>query len=43
MFRQACVLGLEGIVSKKLMSRYKSGACKCWLKLQMHDALQVWH
>jgi ATP-dependent DNA ligase len=26
MFRHACAMGLEGIVSKKLMSRYKSGA-----------------
>jgi bifunctional non-homologous end joining protein LigD len=34
MFRHACALGLEGIVSKKLMSRYKSGACKSWLKVK---------
>jgi ATP-dependent DNA ligase len=25
---------LAGIVSKKLMSRYKSGACKSWVKVK---------
>jgi bifunctional non-homologous end joining protein LigD len=34
MFRQACAMGLEGIVSKKVTSRYKSGACKSWLKVK---------
>ena len=34
MFRHACALGLEGIVSKKLMSRYKSGACKSGVKVK---------
>ena len=34
MCRHACTMGLEGIVSKKLMSRYKSGACKSWLKVK---------
>jgi ATP-dependent DNA ligase len=27
-------MGLEGIVSKRLTSRYKSGVCKSWLKLK---------
>jgi hypothetical protein len=27
-------MGLEGIVSKRLTSRYKSGACKSWLKVK---------
>ncbi len=27
MFRHACAMGLEGIVSKRVASRYKSGAC----------------
>ena len=27
MFRHACALGLEGIVSKRVTSRYKSGSC----------------
>jgi bifunctional non-homologous end joining protein LigD len=34
MFRHACAMGLEGIVSKKLESRYKSGACKSWMKVK---------
>jgi hypothetical protein len=34
MFRHACALGLEGIVSKKLTSRYKSGACKSWVRVK---------
>ncbi len=34
MFRHACAMGLEGIVSKKLTSRYKSGSCKSWLKVK---------
>jgi hypothetical protein len=29
MFRAACALGLEGIVAKKLMSRYKAVALDC--------------
>ena len=28
MFEHACRLGLEGIVSKRAMSRYKSGSCR---------------
>src|ERR671913_770549 len=34
MFRHACAMGLEGIVSKKLTSRYKSGACRSWLEVK---------
>jgi ATP-dependent DNA ligase len=30
----ACAMKLEGIVSKKLTSSYKSGACKSWLKVK---------
>jgi hypothetical protein len=30
-FRHACKLGLEGIVSKRLGSSYRSGKCKDWL------------
>ena len=33
MYRHACTVGLEGIISKKL-SRYKSGACRSWLKVK---------
>jgi bifunctional non-homologous end joining protein LigD len=31
-FRHACGLGLEGIVSKRLGSRYVSGRTRAWLK-----------
>ena len=34
MFRHVCAMGLEGIVSKRLTSRYKSGACRSWLKVK---------
>jgi bifunctional non-homologous end joining protein LigD len=33
-FRHACVLGCEGIVSKRLASPYRSGRCKDWLKFK---------
>ena len=33
-FAHACKLGLEGIVSKRLGSRYRSGRSKDWLKLK---------
>jgi bifunctional non-homologous end joining protein LigD len=32
MFRHACGLGLEGIVSKRIGSRYVSGRMRAWLK-----------
>src|SRR5271166_1591938 len=31
-FAKACELGLEGIVSKRAGSRYRSGNCRQWLK-----------
>jgi bifunctional non-homologous end joining protein LigD len=31
-FRQACKLGLEGIVSKRLGSPYRSGRSQNWIK-----------
>jgi ATP-dependent DNA ligase len=31
-FEHACRLGLEGIVSKRLDSPYRSGPSKVWLK-----------
>ena len=31
-FRHACAMGLEGIVSKRLGSRYRSGRSTDWLK-----------
>ena len=32
--RQACVLGCEGIVSKRLGSPYRSGRADCWVKVK---------
>ena len=32
LFRHACLMGLEGIVSKRLGSPYRSGPSKAWLK-----------
>src|SRR5262249_40962885 len=40
-FRHACKMGLEGIVSKRLGSRYRSGRSKDWLKFKNPDALAV--
>jgi bifunctional non-homologous end joining protein LigD len=33
-FRHACKMGLEGIVSKRLGSRYRSGRSPDWLKME---------
>ena len=33
-FRHACKMGLEGIVSKRLRSRYRSGRSPDWLKMK---------
>jgi bifunctional non-homologous end joining protein LigD len=33
-FRHACKMGLEGIVSKRLGSRYQSGRSPDWLKMK---------
>jgi len=32
-FAHACKLGLEGIVSKRVGSRYRSGTSRNWLKV----------
>jgi ATP-dependent DNA ligase len=40
-FRHACALGLDGIVSKKLGSRYVSGRSQDWLKFKNHEAPAV--
>ena len=34
MFRHACAMGLEGIISKRVDSRYKSGRCLSWVKVK---------
>ena len=40
-FQHACKMGLEGIVSKRLGSRYRSGRTKDWLKFKNPDAPAV--
>ena len=40
-FRHACKLGLEGIVSKRLELRYRSGRTNDWLKFKNPDAPAV--
>jgi bifunctional non-homologous end joining protein LigD len=41
MFRHACKLGLEGIVSKRKESHYRSGRSPDWLKMKNADAPAV--
>jgi ATP-dependent DNA ligase len=40
-FRHACKLGLEGIVSKRKGSPYRSGCPPNWLKMKNLDAPAV--
>jgi ATP-dependent DNA ligase len=40
-FRHACKMGLEGIVSKRLGSRYISGRSRDWLKFKNPNAPAV--
>src|SRR6478609_2488881 len=40
-FQHACKMGLEGIVSKRLGSRYRSGRSRDWLKFKNPDAPAV--
>jgi ATP-dependent DNA ligase len=40
-FRRACRMGPEGVVSKRLGSRYVSGRCRDWLKMKNPDAPAV--
>ena len=37
-FRHACKLGLEGIVSKRRDAPYRSGRSKTWLKMKNPDS-----
>jgi bifunctional non-homologous end joining protein LigD len=37
-FEQACMIGLEGIVSKRLSATYKSGPSRDWLKIKNPDS-----
>jgi len=40
-FRHACQLGYEGIVSKRLGSPYRSGRSRDWLKMKNRNAPAV--
>jgi hypothetical protein len=40
-FQHACKMGLEGIVSKRLGSRYRSGRSPEWLKFKNPEAFAV--
>jgi bifunctional non-homologous end joining protein LigD len=40
-YEQACVLGCEGIVSKRLGSPYQPGRTDCWMKIKNPKALAV--
>jgi hypothetical protein len=37
-FQQACAMGLEGIVSKRLTAPYKSGPSRDWIKVKNPDS-----
>jgi bifunctional non-homologous end joining protein LigD len=37
-FQQACRMGLEGIVSKRLSAPYRSGRARDWLKVKNPDS-----
>jgi len=37
-FRRACKLGLEGIVSKRLTAPYRSGPSRDWIKVKNPDS-----
>jgi bifunctional non-homologous end joining protein LigD len=41
-FAKACELGLEGIVSKRAGSRYRSGRSRTWLKTKNPDFVRTW-
>jgi bifunctional non-homologous end joining protein LigD len=44
-FAHACLLGLEGIVSKRCDAPYRHGRCRSWLKVKNPEspaALRVW-
>jgi bifunctional non-homologous end joining protein LigD len=40
-FRHACELGCEGIVSKRLGSKYVSGRSRDWVKIKNQNAPAV--
>jgi bifunctional non-homologous end joining protein LigD len=40
-FAQACRLGAEGIVSKKVDGTYRSGPCRVWTKVRNPASIAV--
>jgi bifunctional non-homologous end joining protein LigD len=40
-YKHACALGCEGIVSKRLGSSYRSGRADCWVKVKSPAAPAV--
>jgi bifunctional non-homologous end joining protein LigD len=40
-FQQACKMGLEGIVSKRLSAPYRSGPSRDWIKVKNPDSLAM--
>ena len=38
LFRVACKLGLEGLVSKRRDRPYQAGRCRCWIKVKNPEA-----
>jgi len=40
-FEHACLLGAEGIVSKKIDGAYHSGPCPAWIKVRNPASLSV--
>ena len=40
-FAHACRLGVEGIVSKKIDSTYRSGPCRVWIKVRNPASIAV--
>ena len=41
-FERACMMGLEGIVSKRLNSPYRSGKTKAWVKLKDFEIVHIY-
>jgi bifunctional non-homologous end joining protein LigD len=41
LFAAACDLGLEGIVSRKLDTPYRSGPSKAWIKVKIRRPLRL--
>lgn len=41
MFRHACAMALEGIVSKRRDAPYRSGRCNTWIKFKNPEAPAV--